>query len=231
MCANFSHDEHWCASQCLCSPPHHTSTFGFECIKISRRICYICSRNICFVVRIFAMNIWMAQVCSLFPLSADCVESVLMTECYVPFHSLTSNGIGHEGCKALTAVLQQCKQLQVLRWVSNDVLLTLLTAIQLTTYMHIVNELITSCMWSTEAAELYWLAVVECTRYLLYVAHNKWHSDISLCKRTLIWFIDQEAHSEIVFSAQTVDLWSSLLLSLVVYTQMFDYMGVWCLIT
>ena len=105
---------------------------ALESSPYSRKICYICSRNICFVVRIFAMNIWRGQVCSLFPLSANCVESVLMTECYVPFHSLDGNSIGHDGCKALTAVLQQCKHLQVLRWVLNDVLLTLLTAIQLT---------------------------------------------------------------------------------------------------
>ena len=70
------------------------------------------------------------------------------------------------------------------------------------------------------------MAVVECTRYALYVAHSKWHSDISLCKRTLIWFIDQESHSEIAFSAKAVVLWSSLFLSLLVYTQVFDYIDV-----
>ena len=45
----------------------------------------------------------------------DCVKSTLMTECYGPFHSLGSNGIGQEGCSALTAALQQCKELQFLR--------------------------------------------------------------------------------------------------------------------
>ena len=181
------------------------------------------------------MNTLMAQICSLFLHSMDCVESVLVTECYVPFHSLRHNGIGQEGCSALTAALQQCKQLQVLRWVPNDVLLTLLKVIltpQLTTYMHIDLHkwgLITSCMRNTEAGEIYWLAVVECSRYPLYVARSKWHSDI--CRSTLIWFIDQESHSEIVFSAQSVDLSSSLLLSLLVYTLLFDYTGVWCLIT
>ena len=98
------------------APPLSTQLFlllnALESSPYSRRICYICSRNVCFVVRIFTMNIeWLRYVVS-FP---DCVEIVLMTECYVPFHSLHSNGIRQEGCSALTAALQQCKQLQVLR--------------------------------------------------------------------------------------------------------------------
>ena len=127
----------------------------------------------------------------------DCVESVLMTECYVPFHSLRSNGIRQEGCSALTAALQQCKQLQVLRWVLND-LLTVILAPQLITYMHI-RIVLTSCMWNTEATEQ-WLLLSVPDTYPLYVAHSKWRPDISLCRITLIWFIDQESHSEIVFS-------------------------------
>ena len=90
---------------------------ALESSSYSRRICYmyICSRNICFVVRIFAMNTLMAQVCSLFLHSMDCVTNTLITECYVPFHSLGGSGIRQEGCSALTAALQQCKQLQVLK--------------------------------------------------------------------------------------------------------------------
>ena len=44
------------------------------------------------------------------------------------------------------------------------------------------------------------MAVVECARYPLYVAHSKGRPDISLCRITLIWYIDQESHSEIIFS-------------------------------
>ena len=48
---------------------------ALESSPYSRRIRYICSRNVCFVVRIFTMNIeWLRYVVS-FP---DCVESVLM---------------------------------------------------------------------------------------------------------------------------------------------------------
>ena len=50
---------------------------ALESSPYSRRICYICSRNICFVVRMFAMNIWMAQVRSLFLHSMDCVTNTL----------------------------------------------------------------------------------------------------------------------------------------------------------
>ena len=101
---------------------------ALESSPYSKRICYICSRNVCFVIRIFTLNIWMAQ--SMYIVSfCDCVKSTLMTECYVPFHSLSHNSIGPEGCSALTGALQQCKQLQVLKWVPNDVLLTLLTVI------------------------------------------------------------------------------------------------------
>ena len=120
-----------------------------------------------------------------------------MTECYVPFHSLGGNGIGQEGCSALTAALQQCKQLQVLRWVLND-LLTVILAPQLITYMHI--RIVLHIMYVKYRSN--WaIAIVECARYPLCVAHSKWRPDISLCRITLIWFIDQESHSEIVFSA------------------------------
>ena len=153
VCANFSRGKQWCASQCWRSPTQHTTTLAFEWSPYSRRICYIYSSNVCFVVRSLP---WIFEclryVCSLFPHSADWVESVLMTGCYVPFHSLSGNGIGQEGYSALTAALQKCKQLQVLKWVSNDVLLILLTVIltpQLTTYVHIVLHI----MWNTKAAK------------------------------------------------------------------------------
>jgi len=55
----------------------------------------------------------MAQVCSLFPHSVDYV----LNGRYVPFHSLNHKDIGEEGYSILTAALQQCEELQILRWV------------------------------------------------------------------------------------------------------------------
>ena len=42
------------------------------------------------------------------------MESVVLTRCYISFHSLNTNVIQDDGCKAICKGLRECKQLQVL---------------------------------------------------------------------------------------------------------------------
>ena len=77
---------------------------ALESSPYSRRICYIYSRNVCFAVRIFAMNNWMAQVCYVVSF-CDCVKGALMTECYVPSTALTVLASDRRGAQLL---LQRC---------------------------------------------------------------------------------------------------------------------------
>ena len=46
----------------------------------------------------------------------QCTENVIVTECdYASFPSLSNNNIGEAGCAALSAALQECKELQQLK--------------------------------------------------------------------------------------------------------------------